>query len=152
MTRSGRFFRFHFLGFRTFRFIVSSCRFFYVSVFSINSVFYSFQLPFFSLPAAVLFTFPRRLRCGTFLIVSSNRCCFHFRRFLLPLFPSPFGKPPLGTSPVDKPPLSTTPSADATTPAGVVEIATREGQVLRKELTDKTAATLLDMMAAVKRG
>ena len=36
--------------------------------------------------------------------------------------------------------------------AGVVEVATGDGQVLKKQLTDKTAATLLDMMAAVKRG
>ena len=38
------------------------------------------------------------------------------------------------------------------TPAGVVEVATGDGRILRKHLTDNTAAALLDMMTSVKRG
>ena len=38
------------------------------------------------------------------------------------------------------------------TPAGVMEVATGDGRVLRKQLTDTTAAALLDMMTSVKRG
>ena len=37
------------------------------------------------------------------------------------------------------------------TPAGVMEVATGDGRVLRKQLTDTTAAALLDMMTSVKR-
>ena len=72
------------------------------------------------------------------------------------LFQSPFGKPPLGDAAAGSGSSSSAEAgaaADASDgAAGVVEVATGDGRVLRKQLTDKTAATLLEMMAAVKRG